>query len=56
MGFLFLFIYLIFDLCLSQRWMMLQDVEAVLGSDREARLCFNSFRIWGVLCSVVWEG
>ena len=23
--------------------MMLKDVEAVLGSDKEARLCFNDF-------------
>ena len=28
---------------MGQRWMMLKDVEAVLGSDREARLCFNDF-------------
>ena len=34
---------ILLSLCLWQRWMMLKDVEAVLGSDTEARLCFIYF-------------
>ena len=31
--------------------MMFKDVEAILGSDKEDRLCLFSFQIWGMVFS-----
>ena len=36
---------------MKQKWMMFKDVEVILGSDKEDRLCLFSFQIWGMVFS-----
>ena len=41
---------------MGQRWMMLKDVNAVLGSDKEDRLCFIYFSNLGSSFLFFWGG
>ena len=41
---------------MGQSWMMFKDVEAVLGSDKEDRLCFIFFSNLGNGFFFLWGG